>query len=210
MRLSFDDEESFKEAIGSLKFNNTPTSSDPDSDSLQRVGSSSSMPPGSQERNEDICFNNPPSDPNIILEVPSRRVPVGSSSSTGNMLPQERSEDTWRYYNSYNYNDTVRRPDLLRAVDHFQAWVDPAVRHFLWYRLSFLRQSCLTSLEISPIFACGKGFIFTVCFNQVLLISWVFALIRILRMDTKMSWKWVDQTMQNEPPVCLQESELEA
>ena len=64
MRLSFNDEESFKEAVGSLIFNN-PTS-DPDSSSLQGVGSGSSIP--SQER-KDICFDNPPSDPNIILEV---------------------------------------------------------------------------------------------------------------------------------------------
>ena len=87
MGLSFDDEESFKEAVGSLNFCNP--SSDPNSNSIQRVGNSSSMPP--QERNEDICFDNPPSDPNSILQV--RRVPVGSSS-TSSMLPQERSEDT--------------------------------------------------------------------------------------------------------------------
>ena len=81
MRLSFDDEESFKEAAGSLNFNNPPS----DPDSLQGVGSSS-MPP--EERNED---DNPPgaSDPNIILEV--RRVPMGSSSPP---QPEERSEDT--------------------------------------------------------------------------------------------------------------------
>ena len=73
MKLSYDDEESFKESIGSLNFNNSPS----DSDSFQGVGSSS-MPP--EERNED---------PNITL-VPSevRRVPVGSSTG------QERSEDT--------------------------------------------------------------------------------------------------------------------
>ena len=64
MRLSFDDEESLKEA---LHFN--PPS---DPDSLERVESSSSMP--LQERNEprpeleDICYDNPQSDPNIILE----------------------------------------------------------------------------------------------------------------------------------------------
>ena len=46
MRLSFDDEESFSEAAGSL-----PPS---DTDTLQRTGS----------RNEDICLNDPPSDPN--------------------------------------------------------------------------------------------------------------------------------------------------
>ena len=72
MKLSFDDEESFKEAVGSLNFNNPPS----DLDSLQGVGSSgSSVPP--QETNEDI--DNSPSNPNIILEV--QRVPVGSSST---------------------------------------------------------------------------------------------------------------------------------
>ena len=73
MRLSFDDEESFKESVESLKFNNPPS----DPNSLQRVGSNSSMPPQPEEMpvNEDVCFDNPPSDdPNIILEV--RRVPV--------------------------------------------------------------------------------------------------------------------------------------
>ena len=86
MRLSLDDEESFKEAIGSLRFNNP--SSDPNS--LQQVGSSNSMPP--QEKKDsvsaDICFDNPSSDPNIILQV--RRMPVGSSS--GSTPPQERGE----------------------------------------------------------------------------------------------------------------------
>ena len=86
MRLSFDDEESLKEA---LHFN--PPS---DPDSLELVESSSSMLP--QERNEsrpeleDICYDNPQNDPNIILEV--QRVPVGSSSSSSTP-PQERSED---------------------------------------------------------------------------------------------------------------------
>ena len=70
MRLSYDDEESFKEFVGSLNFNNPPS----DPDSLQGVGSSSNMPP--EERNVDI--DNPPSDPNIILEV--QRLAVGSSS----------------------------------------------------------------------------------------------------------------------------------
>ena len=82
MRLSFDDEESFKEAAGSLRFNNS--SSDPNSLAHQRVGSSSSTPP--QERNEDICLNNPQleSDSNTL-----RRLGVGISSSTP---PQERSK----------------------------------------------------------------------------------------------------------------------
>ena len=55
MRLSYDDEESFKESVRSLRFNNPPS----DPDSRQEVGSSSSMP--REEGNED--------DPNIILEV---------------------------------------------------------------------------------------------------------------------------------------------
>ena len=83
MRLSFDDEESFKEAAGSLRFNNPP--SDPDTLALQRVGSSSGLP--IQERNEDICFINPPSDPNTLQRV-------GSSSS---MPHQERIEVTSIY-----------------------------------------------------------------------------------------------------------------
>ena len=86
--LSFNDEESFKEAAGSLKFYNPP--SDTSSSSLQGMGSSSSMLP--QERNEDIssCFDNPPSDPNIILQAPLE------NSGSGSTPPQEleRSEDT--------------------------------------------------------------------------------------------------------------------
>ena len=86
MRLSFDDEESFKEAAGSLRFNNPPS----DPNSLQRVSSSSMLP---QERNDEdgICFDNPPSDSNdIILQV--QRVPVGSSGGShgGSTLSQER------------------------------------------------------------------------------------------------------------------------
>ena len=46
MKLSYDDEKSFKEAVGSLHFNNPPT----DSNSLQQVDSSY-IPP--QERSED-------------------------------------------------------------------------------------------------------------------------------------------------------------
>ena len=82
MRLSFDDEESFKEAAGSLRFNNPPS----DSSSLQQVESQGGMPP--QEINDDICFDNSlPSDPNIILQV--QRVPVGRSGSDST-LPQEK------------------------------------------------------------------------------------------------------------------------
>ena len=82
MRLSFDDEESFKEAAGSLHFNNHPLASDTDTLALQRVGSSSSMPPQERNDSEDICYNNPSSDPNTLRRV-------GSSSS---MPPQKRIE----------------------------------------------------------------------------------------------------------------------
>jgi hypothetical protein len=79
-RLSFDDEESFKEVVGSLRFDNPP--SDPDSVALElREVGGSDVPP--QERNEDICLNNDPplaSDPNSLGRV-------------GRTSPQERSED---------------------------------------------------------------------------------------------------------------------
>ena len=68
MKLSFDDEESLKETVGSLCFNNP--SSDPNT--LQRMGST--MLHRSSEMNEDtstISFNNSPSDPNIIRRVGS-------------------------------------------------------------------------------------------------------------------------------------------
>ena len=67
MSLSFNDEESFKEAVESLRFN----SSDPNT--RQQMGSSNSMPLEDSERNEDRD-NIAPSDP-----IPLRR--VGSSSS---------------------------------------------------------------------------------------------------------------------------------
>jgi hypothetical protein len=77
MRLSFDDEDSFKEAVGSLRFDNPP--SDPNSVALalQEVGGSD-VP--HQERNEDIHFNNSPSNPNSLGGVDSTPI-------------QERSDD---------------------------------------------------------------------------------------------------------------------
>ena len=88
MKLSFDGEESFKEAagLGSLNFINPPS----DPNSLLQLGSSSNSMPY-REGNEDVAFNNLPSDPNIILEV--RRVPKGGISSSGSTPPQEWSED---------------------------------------------------------------------------------------------------------------------
>ena len=66
MKLSFEDEESFKEAVESLRFNN-PRS---DLDTLQQMGSSGSMPLEDQW-NED----------NVILSDPITLRRVGSSSS---------------------------------------------------------------------------------------------------------------------------------
>ena len=73
IKLSFDDEESLKEAVGSLCFNLNNPPSNPNT--LQPMGS---MLPHWQEskRNEDICFNNTPSDPNTLGRVGS-----GTSSS---------------------------------------------------------------------------------------------------------------------------------
>ena len=85
MRLSFDDEESFKEAAGSLRFNNPP--SDPNSLEFRRTGSSSSMPPQDLERNEDICSQ---SDLNSFGRVGSSAT---TSSSTSTPPPRERSRD---------------------------------------------------------------------------------------------------------------------
>ena len=73
MKLSFDDEESFKEAVESLHLNNP--SSNPNADQQQlEIRSSTSMPLEDSERNED---NTTPSDPITV-----RRVPVESSSSS--------------------------------------------------------------------------------------------------------------------------------
>jgi hypothetical protein len=67
MNLSFDDENSFKEVVGSLRFASDNPSSDPSSQD--------------SERNEDVCFNNDSlSDSNSIGRV-------------GRTPPQERSED---------------------------------------------------------------------------------------------------------------------
>ena len=72
MKLSFDDEETFKEAVGSLCFNNSP--SDPNSTLPSQQ--MESVLTQDFERNKDICFKNPPSDPNLNI---LRR--VGSTSS---------------------------------------------------------------------------------------------------------------------------------
>ena len=84
MGLSFDDEDSFKEGVGSLKFYNPP--SHPDTPAL---GSSGSVPLQEMDNDHDICFDNSPSasdDPNLL-----RRLGLGvGSCSNNNMPPQER------------------------------------------------------------------------------------------------------------------------
>ena len=69
MKLSFDDEDSFKEGIESLHFNNTP--SDPDAPALGQMGSSSSMPQPEERNEDDIGRNNLPSDSNSLRRVGS-------------------------------------------------------------------------------------------------------------------------------------------
>jgi hypothetical protein len=71
MKLSFDDEESFKDVVGSLRFNNPPSDLNSVELALQdsEVGGSIMT---LQERNEDICFDNDsPSDPNSLGRVGS-------------------------------------------------------------------------------------------------------------------------------------------
>ena len=80
MRLSFDDEESFTEAVGSFRFNNNPSND-------LRSSSCSSMAPPERNDSEDICLNNLPSDP---LANTLWRVPV--ESSTSSTLPQESGD----------------------------------------------------------------------------------------------------------------------
>ena len=83
MKLSFDDEESFKEAVESLRYNRS------NPNKREQMGSSSIMSLEDFERNED---NIAPSDP-----IPLRR--VGSSSS---LSIQEigRSGDIRVWFNS--------------------------------------------------------------------------------------------------------------
>ena len=64
MKLSFDDEESFKGAVESLRFNNPPS----DPNASQRTGN---MVPQDAERNEDVCLNDPPGGSNILHRVES-------------------------------------------------------------------------------------------------------------------------------------------
>jgi hypothetical protein len=90
MRSSDDDNESFKDAIGSLCFYNPP--SDPNTLERVPVESNCSMQPQenpeenrTSRRSEDsICFDNPPGNPNTHRQM----------ESSSSMPPQERSEIT--------------------------------------------------------------------------------------------------------------------
>ena len=77
MKMSFEDDESFKEAVESLRFNNSD---------LNTLGSCNSTPLQGSERNED---NITPSDP-----ITLRREPEGSSSSLVSIQESRRSGDT--------------------------------------------------------------------------------------------------------------------
>ena len=78
MKLSFDDEESFKETVESLCFNNPPSNPN----ILLEVESSGTIPPQDSESNEDVYFNNHTSDPNTLRRMESSSI----------VSPQERSE----------------------------------------------------------------------------------------------------------------------
>ena len=86
MRLSFDDQESFKEAVGSFHFNNP--SSDPNA-SLRMGSSSSSMPLDDSERDEG----------NITASDPITLRRLGSSSSLS-IQETRRSEDIQACFNN--------------------------------------------------------------------------------------------------------------
>ena len=62
MKMSFDDDESFKEAVESLRFNNS------DPNTRQQMGTSNSLPLLDSERNEDNII---PSDPITVRRVRS-------------------------------------------------------------------------------------------------------------------------------------------
>ena len=94
MRMSFNDEESFKDAVESLHFNNS--SSDPNAQ--HQMGSSNSTPLQESERNE-ARDNIITSDPIITLQV--RR--VGSSSSLS-ILEIRRSGDIQVCFNNPQSN----------------------------------------------------------------------------------------------------------
>ena len=84
MGLSFDDEDSFKESVGSLNFYNPP--SHPNTLAL---GSTGSIPLQEMNEDHDICFNHSPSDDPNSPQV--RRV---ESCSSNDIPPEERIEVT--------------------------------------------------------------------------------------------------------------------
>ena len=97
MRLSFEDEESFKEAVESLRFNN-PLS---DPNAQQQMGSRNSMPLEDSKRNDD---NITPSDPITTLQR------VGSRSSLSIQATQ-RNGDV-----QVSFNNPPSDPEYTGAV----------------------------------------------------------------------------------------------
>ena len=87
MRLSFDDQESFKEAVGSFRFNNP--SSDPNASLRMGSSSSSSMPLDDSERDEG----------NITASDPITLRRLGSSSSLS-IQETRRCEDIQACFNN--------------------------------------------------------------------------------------------------------------
>ena len=95
MRLSFNDEGSFQEAIESLRFNNS------DPNTRQQMGSNNSMPFEDTERNDvGVRDDIAPSDP-----IPLRR--VGSSSSLS-IQEVRRSADI-----PFSFNSPPSNPEFI-------------------------------------------------------------------------------------------------
>ena len=97
MRLSFNDKESFEEAVESLRFNNPPSVPN----SLQQMGSSSSMPLEDSELNED----------NMILSDPITLRRVGSSSSLS--IQETRTRRSGDIQGCFKFNDPSRNPEFI-------------------------------------------------------------------------------------------------
>ena len=100
MRLSFNDEESFKEAVESLRFINLPS----DPNASQQFGSSSMMPLQEYESNGD---NITPSDPITFRRVESSRTSsIQETRRSGDfkfvlIIAQAIPPNYWRFGTGY-------------------------------------------------------------------------------------------------------------
>ena len=97
MKLSFDDEGSFQEAVESLRFN----SSDPNT--RQQMGSNNSMDTGRNEDRDDIT-------PLASDPIPLRR--VGSSSGSLSIQETRRSADI-----PVSFNSLPSNPELIGTAE---------------------------------------------------------------------------------------------